>query len=880
MAQKPPVQIISPSDPQQHKQSGFQVIESPAAGEHGHSNNGLSYTDPSQPPIPTLPNPSEKQKWYEKAPLIATAAIVLLGVGWLTYQTIFGSSSTVTIDGHVMKVIAMDSGTCKGRLKVQGAKLQNKDVCLDSKAQASSLASVMMANPNPALGMNYSGLKVAPDKSQCAGEFELQATNANGNPICTHGPDPSSPNIADKKVAPAQTDESNSGVTTEPGSSTLPTTLSAPAGDDTSQTGSMNGIATAVAPKVKTPTVKANLAIVQHTQPAHARLAAAVAAPSTVQLYGCPQPGSDGNRIQPVYFHYDGTPDQYQTYFGTFAADIRGVDNEIQNSASIGNGVAHVRWLSDASCNVPIADVTLPMPDGGIAASNVSNIVQALWNAGFNSSSRKYLVFSDVPVSEFCGIAPGIQRDDSPALTNRNNTVSGWALVSLGCANPVNWSDDQLHELVHELGGIQSSAPDSTIGFHCTDSYETMCYNDAPGVVQRIVCPSDAPTMALLDCNDDDYFSANPPAGSYLATHWNIYNSPYLTHSPGTIIEPKPGVITTSFNGATDTLIFKRNANLSVSYADLNNYVSGWHNLGGITTADPTVVSYGPSKLMVFERGSDNSVYADNYNGSTWSGWRNVGPSAASNIAAISSSPGRVNMFYKSLTNGNLITRGWNVNTGWSPLNNLGASLSSDPVAIATSAADIEVYMNDYRKIPYRIVWNGTAWSAWQQIGGGALGNPSVVAGANGRRDLFVRGTNNHIFDRTFSGGKWSAWVDLGGNNTSSPAAFIAPNGQITVYARQLQAVLYKRVLPAGSTTWADWAKLPVTSLASNDPVVATSNTDPNTPYVIFHNTIGLTVNFTDGASPAWGILSPGTSGLATWTTNTPQPVIWDNFSR
>ena len=54
-----------------------------------------------------------------------------------------------------------------------------------------------------------------------------------------------------------------------------------------------------------------------------------------------------------------------------------------------------------------------------------------------------------------------------------------------------------------------------------------MCYVDGPGVVVRRVCPDQA-HEGLLDCNHDDYFSLNPAAGSYLATHWNTAESSFL----------------------------------------------------------------------------------------------------------------------------------------------------------------------------------------------------------------------------------------------------------------------------------------------------------------------------------------------------------------
>jgi hypothetical protein len=60
-----------------------------------------------------------------------------------------------------------------------------------------------------------------------------------------------------------------------------------------------------------------------------------------------------------------------------------------------------------------------------------------------------------------------------------------------------------------------------------------MCYADGPNpdpaaVYTNTACPAIAGSAGLTqtyDCHGDDYFNPSPPAGNYLATHWNLYNS-------------------------------------------------------------------------------------------------------------------------------------------------------------------------------------------------------------------------------------------------------------------------------------------------------------------------------------------------------------------
>jgi hypothetical protein len=101
------------------------------------------------------------------------------------------------------------------------------------------------------------------------------------------------------------------------------------------------------------------------------------------------------------------------------------------------------------------------------------------------------------------------------------------------------WPEGMLHEITHNLGGVQWSAPHSTepVGLqnprygHCWQGNDVMCYLEDSGAAHpmRNDCPRVGGAIPqAYDCGHDDYFNPAPPAGSYLATHWNVYDNAFL----------------------------------------------------------------------------------------------------------------------------------------------------------------------------------------------------------------------------------------------------------------------------------------------------------------------------------------------------------------
>ncbi len=239
----------------------------------------------------------------------------------------------------------------------------------------------------------------------------------------------------------------------------------------------------------------------------------------------CDGDGASGNRVQGLYVRASDVPSRLNTIVEnnrTVAENLQKyaerANNQYLKSAQQTGVDRNIRWAHDAICKPIIPEVVIS-PTGD---DTFGNTVSELKNLGYNRADRKYMLWVDAEV--YCGIGT-IYGDDSPDSSNINNgTYQSYGRSDSGC-----WNYSEAHELMHNLGGVQPSAPHATKGWHCTDESDEMCYIDGSGIVMTNSCPSVNSQSTLFDCNHDDYFYAGvPPIGNYLSTHWNIANSSFL----------------------------------------------------------------------------------------------------------------------------------------------------------------------------------------------------------------------------------------------------------------------------------------------------------------------------------------------------------------
>jgi len=261
----------------------------------------------------------------------------------------------------------------------------------------------------------------------------------------------------------------------------------------------------------------------------------------------CVGDGVSGTRIHVLY----GVPSDVTNDYANKVDDVRAAVDaaDAYFDGSDAATTQHLRWLCSGGA-VQVDNVTLA-PIGGDGAFTFQDMYNSLvprskgkksTGPSYKDPNQVYVVFVDGidNAYPYCGQG-GVDADDSPSTSNRNNIGPAYSLIACWTGTTA------LHEIGHNLGAVQLSAPHSSGAYHCYDEADVMCYDDGGSYFLGPDGKSDTlddgqltttcPAASLLggpvedqqfDCNEDDYYNPAPAAGSYLATHWNLASSGWV----------------------------------------------------------------------------------------------------------------------------------------------------------------------------------------------------------------------------------------------------------------------------------------------------------------------------------------------------------------
>ena len=217
-------------------------------------------------------------------------------------------------------------------------------------------------------------------------------------------------------------------------------------------------------------------------------------------------------------------------------------------------GTKALRIDMGTRCGPQYVDIQVVALPGARAAyaDNFGAISNAVRNAiGASATAAQHDHPGRRPGRRLAGVRPrrvdhGHRPASSPARSNIHNRggLTSVLFSRDGAAAPGTarwgwWPEGFLHEASHNLGAVQWGAPHSTQPLgqslpqygHCFQGADVMCYAEDGGARSQMVTDCAGLPGAIpqnYDCGRDDYFNPAPAAGSYLATHWNTYDSAFL----------------------------------------------------------------------------------------------------------------------------------------------------------------------------------------------------------------------------------------------------------------------------------------------------------------------------------------------------------------
>lgn len=255
---------------------------------------------------------------------------------------------------------------------------------------------------------------------------------------------------------------------------------------------------------------------------------------------------------------------------------------------------------------------------------------------------------------------------------------------------------------------------------------------------------------------------------------------------------------------------------------------------GGALASQPAAVSWGPERVDVFARGTDNRLKWRTRTASGWSAWKSLGGTLSSAPTVATWAPGRLDVFARwsddTLYQRTLSGGRW---SAWTPL---GGVLTSSPAATSWGTGRIDVVARTTGKdLVHRVYTTARGWSRWRNLGGTLASQPALTSPAARRLDVVFRGPAGYLRVRSFTlADGWTRTGTLGSKTFTTGPGATAVGDDVVVTAGTANGFRHTITRPSPTRAWRVWrpvdAYLPFRDLAtwvdvldypSQDPAVA-----------------------------------------------------------
>jgi hypothetical protein len=459
------------------------------------------------------------------------------------------------------------------------------------------------------------------------------------------------------------------------------------------------------------------------------------------------------------------------------------------SNCQIGDGKAH--------CYYPASDPWITCC-GGTTIENVSgsSFTEITWNDNGVTGGGISDAFplpgwqygKGIPVSVNPGGRVGRGIPDISGYAN------GYTIVLNGVSSPGWWGTSETAPLYAGLTAVINASN----GFHA-GYLNPILYNVGSSVITNI---------------DDGGSNAVAPAPGYKAVKgWNACTG--LGRANGqallTALKSRGTEFGDVFNisaaawGPNRLDIFVKGTDDAMYHRYWNGSAwGGYDDLGGVLISAPAAVSWGPNRLDIFAVGTDSAMYHRYWTGTAWGGWESLGGEIDSTPCAVSWGPNRLDIFALG-TDRALWHKYW-TGSAWGGWESLGGALTSPPRAVSWGPNRLDIFARGTDGAMWHKYWTGSAWGGWESLGGVIVGQPNPVSWGPNRLDIFAQGTDNAMYHRYWTGSAWGGWENLGGSIIDVPVPVCWGPNRIDVFALGTDRAVWHQAW--NGSAWSGWQSL------------------------------------------------------------------------